>query len=283
MATRWQKTLATTASVAGLAGGAYYMLMRRPLPKNRGKLRLQGLHEAVEVITDRYGVPHIYAHNEDDLFFAQGYLHAQERLWQMELNRRVGSGRLCEIFGEIAIEADRFSRRLGMHRAAAAAAEQLPEHIHRILGAYARGVNSFIERNSHNLSLEFKLLRFKPEPWQIEHSILWGKMMAWNLGGNWDTELIRARIVAKLGTERAAKLESGYDPNHPLIVPPGLKYQGVNLGMLEQYEELKQLSGFGMMGGSNNWVVDGTMTVTGSPILCNDPHLGQAVPSIWYE
>ncbi len=283
MATWWQKTLAATASVAGVAGGAYYMLMRRPLPKKRGKLRLHGLHEVVEVITDRYGVPHIYAHNEDDLFFAQGYMHAQERLWQMELNRRVGSGRLCEIFGEIAIEADRFSRRLGMHRASAVAAEQLPEHIRRILGAYARGVNTFIERNSHNLSLEFRLLRFKPDPWQIEHSILWGKMMAWNLGGNWDTELIRARIVTKLGAERAAKLESGYDPNHPLIVPPGVKYQGVNLGMLEQYEELKQLSGFGMMGGSNNWVVDGTMTVTGSPILCNDPHLGQAAPSIWYE
>jgi len=283
MATWWQKTLVATASLTGLAGGAYYMLMRRPLPKNRGKLRLQGLHEAVEVITDRYGVPHIYANNEDDLFFAQGYMHAQERLWQMEFNRRIGSGRLSEIFGEIAIEADRFTRRLGMHRAAAAAAEQLPQHIQRILGAYTRGVNSFIERNQHNLSIEFKLLRFKPEPWQIENSISWGKMMAWNLGGNWETELIRARIVAKLGAERAAKLEAGYDPAHPLIVPPGVEYQGVNLGMLEQYEEFKQLSGFGMMGGSNNWVVDGTMTVTGSPILCNDPHLGQAAPSIWYE
>jgi penicillin amidase len=283
MANWWQKTLAATASLAGLAGGAYYMLLRRPLPKTRGKLRLQGLHEPVEVITDRYGVPHIYAHNEDDLFFAQGYMHAQERLWQMELNRRIGSGRLSEIFGEIAIEADRFARRLGMHRAAAAAAEQLQPHIQRILGAYARGVNTFIEHNKHHLSIEFKLLRFKPEPWEIAHSIRWGKMMAWNLGSNWETEIIRARIVAKLGAERAAKLEAGYDPNHPLIVPPGVEYQGVNLGMLEQYEALKQLSGFGMMGGSNNWVVDGTMTVTGSPILCNDPHLGQAAPSIWYE
>ena len=131
MATWWQKTLAATASLTGLAGGAYYMLMRRPLPKNRGKLHLQGLHEAVEVITDRYGVPHIYAHNEDDLFFAQGYMHAQERLWQMELNRRIGSGRLSEIFGEIAIEADRFSRRVGMNRAAAAATERRERRANR--------------------------------------------------------------------------------------------------------------------------------------------------------
>ncbi|TMF44383.1 MAG: penicillin acylase family protein, partial [Chloroflexi bacterium] len=265
MASWWQKTVATAAGVAGLAGGAYYMLMRRPLPRQRGDVHLQGLHEPVEVITDRYGVPHIYAQNEDDLFYAQGYVHAQERLWQMELNRRISAGRLSEIFGEIAIEADRFARRLGMHRASAAAVEQLPAHSRRILEAYTRGVNTFIEQHRRNLPLEFTILRIKPAPWQTAHSIQWSKMMAWNLGGNWETEVIRARIVARLGAERAARLEAGYDPAHPLIVPPGVEYRGVNLGLLEQYEQLKQLSG------------------TGAPILCNDPHLGQAAPSIWYE
>src|SRR5216683_4613687 len=95
MASWWQRTLAAAAGLAGLAGGAYYILMRRPLPKTKGELHLQGLHESVEVITDRYGVPHIYAQNEDDLFFAQGFVHAQERLWQMEFNRRLGSGGLA--------------------------------------------------------------------------------------------------------------------------------------------------------------------------------------------
>jgi len=283
MASWWQKTIATAAGLAGLAGGAYYLLVRRPLPKKNGTYNLRGLHEPIEIITDRYGVPHIYARNEDDLYFAQGYVHAQQRLWQMELNRRIGSGRLSEIFGEIAIEADRFSRRLGMHRAAAAEAARLPEHSERILDAYARGVNSYLEQNRSNLPLEFTLLRFKPEPWRMADSIQWAKMMGWNLSGNWETEIIRARIVAMLGAQRAAKLEAGYDAKHPLIIPPGLEYKGVNLGMLEQYEQLKQLSGFGMMGASNNWVVDGSMTTTGSPILCNDPHLGQAAPSIWYE
>src|SRR5260221_829785 len=108
-------------------------------------------------------------------------------------------------------------------------------------------------------------------------------MMGWNLGGNYETEIVRARIVALLGAERAAKLEAGYDPRHPLIIPPGVEYQGVNLGILEQYAQLKQLSGFGMLGASNNWVIDGSMSTTGAPILCNDPHLGQAAPSIWYE
>ena len=283
MASWWQKTLAIAASVAGLAGGAYYFFVRRPLPKKKGDLVLEGLHEPVEIIFDRFGVPHIYAQNEDDLFFAQGYVHAQDRLWQMELNRRTGSGRLSEIFGEVAIEADRFCRRLGMHRAAMAEEARLPEHNRRILDAYACGVNAYIERNNNNLPIEFTLLRFKPAPWQIADSIQWAKMMGWNLGGNWETEIIRARIVARLGAERAARLEAGYDPHHPLIVPPGIEYKGINLGMLEQYEQLKQLSGFGMLGASNNWVVDGTMSTTGAPILCNDPHLGQVVPSIWYE
>src|ERR1700676_230691 len=225
MVSWWQKTVATAAGVAGLAGGAYFFGTRRPLPRYKGEPRLASLHEQVEIITDRYGVPHIYAQNEDDLFYAQGYVHAQERLWQMELNRRVGSGRLSEIFGEIALEADRFTRRLGMHRSAAAALDSLPAHSLRILDAYAQGVNASIEQNQHNLPVEFTILRFKPGPWLITDTIQWSKMMGWNLGGNWETEIVRARLIAKLGAERAAKLEAGYDPQHPLIVPPGVAYQ----------------------------------------------------------
>lgn len=283
MASWWKKTLLTVAGVAGAAGGAYYLLMRRPVPKKKGKMSFAGLHETVEIIIDRYGVPHIYAQNEDDLYFAQGYMHAQERLWQMEFNRRIGSGRLSEIFGEIALEVDRFSRRLGMHRSADEEMSRINEHSKRILNAYAHGVNAFIERQKSKLPVEFTVLRCKPALWQASDSILWVKMMGWNLGGNWETEVVRAHLVAKLGAERAAQLETGYDPHHPLIIPPDAEYQGINPGMLEQYKQLKQLSGFGMLGASNNWVVDGTMTVTGSPILCNDPHLGQAAPSIWYE
>ncbi|GER82160.1 peptidase S45 [Thermogemmatispora aurantia] len=281
MASWWQKTLMAAAGLAGAVGGAYYFFLRRPVPSPKGVRRLPGLHEEVEVITDRYGVPHIYARNEDDLFFAQGYVHAQQRLWQMDFNRRLGSGRLSEVVGEVTLELDRFCRRLGLHRAAASDVARLSAHHRRILETYAAGVNAFIE--NHTLPVEFTLLRYRPDPWQPADSLLWAKMMGWNLSGNWESELIRARIVARAGAERAAKLEAGYDPSHPLIIPPGAEYGGANPGLLEPYEQVKLLSGFGPLGASNNWVVDGSKTVTGAPILCNDPHLAQGAPSIWFE
>ena len=283
MASWWQKTRQTASNLSGLAAGTYSLWTRRSLTQKSGDIHLQGLHEAVEVITDRYGVPHIYASNEDDLYFAQGYIHAQERLWQMEFNRRIASGRLSELFGPLTLELDRFCRRIGMHRAAAIDVEQLTEHDRRVLDAYAQGVNGFIEQNSKKLPVEFTLLHFQPAPWKAADTLQWGKLQAWSLCGNWETELIRARLVAKLGAERASRLEAGYDPGHPLIVPPGAAYQGINLGLLEQYEQIKMLSGLSALGGSNNWVVDGTLTASGAPILCNDPHLGQSVPSVWFE
>ena len=148
MASWWEKTLATAASATGIAAGTYNLLTRKPLPQRSGTLHLQGLHEPIKIITDHYGVPHIYAHNEDDLYFAQGYIHASERLWQMEMNRHLGSGRLAEIFGTIALETDRFCRRLGLHRAAETAIDQLSAHNRRVLEAYINGINTFIQQKS---------------------------------------------------------------------------------------------------------------------------------------
>jgi penicillin amidase len=283
MASWWQKSLLAATGITSQVAGSYSTFSQRSPSSKKGKLHLSGLHEAVEIITDRYGIPHIYAQNEDDLYFAQGYMHAQDRLWQLEINRRLGSGRLSEIFGEVALETDRFCRRLGMHRSAEEEITRLDPHNKRVLEAYTRGINTYISTTSHKLPIEFTILRFKPAPWRPADTIQWGKMMGWNLGGNWETELIRAQLIAKLGPERASQLEAGYDPNHPLIIPPGVDYQGINAGLLEQYHQVKELSGFSLLGGSNNWVVDGTMTTSGSPMLCNDPHLGQAIPSIWYE
>ncbi|GCE27817.1 peptidase S45 [Dictyobacter alpinus] len=283
MASRWRKNLTKTTAATGFVSGMYSLLTHRKLSSKRGTFQLTGLHEPVEIITDTYGVPHIYATNDDDLYFAQGYVHAQDRLWQMDLNRRIGSGRLSEILGPVTLEIDRLCRRIGMHRAAVTDAASLPEPDLRILNAYAQGVNSFIDQHKNKLSVEFTILGYQPEAWQPADTLQWGKVQGWSLCGNWETELIRARIVGKIGVERAAKLEAGYDPQHPLIIPPGVSYQGINLGLLEQYEQIQTLSGFSIMGGSNNWVVDGSMTENGAPLLCNDPHLGQAAPSIWYE
>ncbi len=157
----WQKSLLAAAALTGLTAGGYYILTQRPLPQKNGKVSLAGLHEPVEIITDHYGVPHIYAKNEDDLYFAQGYMHAQDRLWQLELNRRLGSGRLSEIFGEVALETDRFCRRLGMHRSAEEEVSRLTPHNKRVLNAYTLGINTFISKNSHKLPIEFTLLRLQ--------------------------------------------------------------------------------------------------------------------------
>ncbi len=283
MASRWQKTLSTAASLSGLIGGAYDLFTGHPRPQKSGTVRLQGLHASVDIITDHHGIPHIYAQNTDDLYFAQGYIHAQERLWQMEVNRRLGAGRLSELFGNATLETDRFCRRIGMRRAAIKHLEQISEQARHHLEAYARGVNAFITTNPDKLSAELTLLHCQPEPWQPVDTIQWSKVQSWGLDGNWETEMIRARLVAKLGAERAARLEPGYDPHQPLIVPPGVAYEGLNQGLLEQYANIKDLSGFGLMGGSNNWVVDGSMTQSGAPMLCNDPHMRQSLPSIWFE
>jgi penicillin amidase len=284
MASWWRGALALGAGVAGLAGSAAYLVLRRPLPKVRGEERLPGLEGEVEIIRDALGVPHISANSLADLYFAQGYVHAQDRLWQMELNRRVASGRLSELFGEVTLEADRFLRRIGLRRAAEQDAPLLSDETRRLLNAYLQGVNTFIERYQGRLPVEMVLLRFKPEPWTVVDSLSWGKMMAWNLAGNWESEVLRAKFVAKVGPERAARIEPIYPHGNPLIVPPGADYEGLNTPLLDQYRQMKELVGvLSQSHGSNNWVVDGTRTASGKPMLANDPHLAPQMPSIWYH
>src|SRR5262249_48366368 len=161
---------------------------------------------SVEVIRDRWGVPHLYAQTIEDALVAQGYVHAQDRLWQMELNRRVGHGRLSELFGELAFDTDRMLRILGFGRAARENWDAPDGEPRWALEAYARGVNAFVAMNPGKWGLEFTLLNLKPEPWTPVDSLVWTKMMAWGLSTNWDSELINAALVAKLGPERAAKL-----------------------------------------------------------------------------
>src|SRR6266498_4975963 len=191
--------LAGVAGLAGLAGAALYTGLRRPLPRTAGTLRLPGLSAPVRVLRDRWGVPHIYANSSADLFMAQGYVHAQDRLWQMELQRRTGLGRLAEVFGPIALDTDRFVRVLGFNRVVRREAEALEGEAGAGGDAYVRGVNAFIAQNTRRLPIEFTILRLRPEPWQAEDVLVWAKMMALNLSRDWMTDLLRARIVAAVG------------------------------------------------------------------------------------
>nr|BBH88837.1 peptidase S45 [Thermosporothrix sp. COM3] len=280
--TSWREKLEQTSdTMLRLASGTMSLLKRQP--QTEGTLRLQGLHDSVEIITDQYGIPHVYAQNEADLFFAQGYLHARDRLWQMDFHRRLGSGRLAEIFGATAIEADRFSRRLGLYRDSRRDVATLPSQIKQTLSTYTLGVNAYLIQQKQNLPVEFAILHYRPTLWTVADTLLRCRTIAWILSSNWESELIRALLIEHLGPEQAARLEGSSDPEHPLILPPGATYQGTTPNVLEQFEQFKQLCGAGLIGGSNNWVVAGSKSETGAPILCNDPHLGQEVPSLWYE
>lgn len=279
------------------AGVLWYFLYRAGHPQHHGARRLRGLTAPVTVRRDTWGVPHIQAQNLMDLFRAQGYVHAQDRLWQMELNRRVGAGRLSELFGHKTLEGDRFLRRMGLRQAAEADWAAIDAETRKVLEAYAAGVNAFLAQN--RLPLELRILGHKPEPWTPVDSLTWGKVMAMSLTANWEAQLLRAWLVEQAGPEWAAELESRYPEGQPLIVPPGAVAQrstplmpgAVPPATAASLAEIRRLLdaaapylSFGTWGtASNNWVVSGKRTVTGKPLLANDPHLQLGQPSIWYE
>ncbi len=283
--TRIAKAASAVVGAAGLAGLGAAAALRRPLPRTSGTLRLPGLHAPVKVLRDRWGVPHIYAANVPDLFMAQGYVHAQDRLWQMEFQRRLARGELAEILGEVALPSDRFVRILGFSRVAQREAEQLDHATYAEIDAYVQGVNAFIEQHARRLPLEFTVLRFHPRPWHVSDVLVWGKIMALNLSENWTLEVLRARIVAAVGPERAAALDPLYRDDHPLTIPTGARYHAA-LGedALRMANDAAQFTESGDMAqGSNAWVVGGRRTASGKPLLANDPHLALQMPSLWYE
>ncbi len=264
--------------------GAY--LVRRAFPLTAGVLAVPGLRAPVEVIRDRWGVPHIFAKNTPDLFFTQGYVQAQDRLWQMEFFRRTASGRLAEIFGEVTptgesiLDTDRFLRTIGLRRAAEAEWRTLNPETKGALEAYAAGVNAFVAQRRSVLPIEFALFQVQPEPWTPVDSLAFGKLMAWFLSGHWKSELLRAHLVSRYGVEGVRMLMPPYPATAPVIVPQEADYQSWNgAALLRLLAMGPAISGVG----SNNWVVSGTRTATGGPLLANDPHLDAQMPSVWYE
>lgn len=277
--------VAGLAGLAGLAGAALYTGLHRPLPRASGTLQLPGLGAPVRVLRDRWGVPHIYANSSADLFMAQGYVHAQDRLWQMELQRRTGHGRLAEIFGEIALDTDRFVRVMGFSRVARRELDTLADESRMVIEAYVYGVNAFVEQNANRLPIEFTIVRCTPEPWRPIDVLVWGKMLAQNLARSWITEALRAQLVALVGVERASALEPEYLAVHPLTIPRGARYKStLGSGALAAARKAAPFLGNGELGqGSNAWVVGGARSASGQPLLANDVHLVLQAPSLWYE
>src|SRR5688572_27819374 len=262
---------------------AGYLYLRQSLPQTRGEVVLAGLRAETEVLRDRHGIPHIYATSLEDAHFALGFVHAQDRLWQMEISRRIGSGRLAEILGPAALEADRFMRTLGLRKVAEANLRHLDDESRRLLDAYAAGVNAFLARDPV-LPPEFWLLNVKPELWTPIDSVVWTKVMAWDLGNNWRSELLRLRLSRTLSTERIQE----FLPPYPGDAAPRLPDLRAFYSSLEKnpaprpaFSE-KSGSDPDFLLGSNSWVVSGARSASGKPVLANDPHLGLTAPPVWY-
>lgn len=268
--------------VAGAVSAGAYYLLRRPVPRHKGRVSLRGLRTGAEVIRDRWGVPHVYAENLHDLFFAVGYAQAQDRLWQMEFHRRAASGTLSEVLGEGGLEIDRLVRRIGFRRVSEEEWRQPEATEKAVLEAFSAGVNAYIEGS--RLPVEFGLLRYRPEPWHPVDTLAWGRFMAFSLSGNWEKEILRSWTVERFGAEVASELEALYPAEAPLVVPPGAESKSSGPALDEDYavavELLGALAGSGL---SNNWTVNAAKSATGRPLLANDPHLVLQMPSLFWE
>ena len=276
---------AATFGAIGL-NASWRHLLRRSLPPQRGRIQCAGLSRPVEIIRDQWGVPHIYAQSEEDLFFAQGYVHAQDRLFQMDILRRVGAGRVSEISGPSGLAMDRFARFFGWPLAAKAQVDNVNGEVVGVLEAYCSGVNAFIAQG--RLPVEFKLLAYQPEPWRIIDTAYWGTVLAWGLSVNWESEMLRSMLLDELGAEKTADLTTLSYDDYQTIIPDEVVGRRLAAAILREYHQaLLNLplatipAGKGV--GSNNWVVAGTHTVSGRPILANDPHLPPVFPAFWYE
>jgi penicillin amidase len=254
-------------------------LDRGRLPQIQGKLKATGLSAPVEVIRDHWGVPHIYAQNEHDLFFTQGFVHAQDRLWQMEINRRTATGRLSELFGALALDTDRAVRTFGFHRLGKADWANAGPEIREAVQGYTDGVNAFLASPTAKMPVEFTLLRHRPGPWTPEDSMAFSRVMIWQLSHAWYGEIVRAQAIAAVGDEHAAELEIHYPERNPITLPVGIEFNQLDAdGMLRSargpFLHRNQ--------GSNEWAIAGSKTVTGKPLFCNDMHLELMAPSLWY-
>jgi len=294
--------LAALIALAAVVTYAYYVA-HSALPQLDGTLQINGLAARVTVTRDGHGVPTIEAGSLEDLFFAQGYVTAQDRLWQMDVMRRFGGGELSEILGEDLVKVDREQRILGLRAAAIKSLQMASPRDRSFFEAYAHGVNAYIVARSHKLPIEFRILRYAPKPWLAEDSVVIANEMVKDLNYHYFFDgLAREKILAKLGPELTADLyvNRSWHDRPPTVMREDLNQSDDTAGDSEDQDDedspdnsvtrktpLIAPESFPTEGapvnGSNDWVVSGAHTVTGKPLLSNDMHLGHQMPNLWYE
>ncbi|MCM0625009.1 penicillin acylase family protein [Lysinibacillus sp. OL1_EC] len=279
----WKKWLIVIAGIiAALALVAFIgftWFMNKSKPVIDGELAVTILDQDVTVTRDEKGVPHIFAKTDADLYRAQGYVQAQDRLFQMDLARRQASGRLSEIIGEATINTDKHFRTFSLRNAAEKSLAAYDDESKQVLEWYAEGVNAFIAqaKESNTLSYEFALLDYEPEEWTVVDSLTIGKYMAYDLGGNWNTLAFRHWALQNFDEDKAKELFIKYPENASAIIEANIQNPVAVAGQFSAEMLPNEFNG------SNNWVVSGDKTKSGTPILADDPHLGLSTPSIWYQ
>jgi penicillin G amidase len=290
MSSRKRSRVARTGLLVGAAGtgiaaastaAAWHWLARRPLPKQKGTIALDGLEGPVRVRRDRWGVPHIEAGHAADLWFAEGFCHGQDRLFQLDFYRRVVAGRVSEMAGEEALPIDRLMRMLGIRRTAEREAATLDPELLGLLERFCEGVNA-AAASARALPFEMQLLRLEWQPWRPVDILSLGKLLAFGLSTNWERELLRADMVRALGPELTARLDPGYPADNPIVTQE--PWSGDGLAIVEQIDAVRRSIGLAAeASGSNNWAVAGGRSATGSPLIAGDPHLPPSMPGIWYQ
>lgn len=261
--------------LAALALHGAYLRLHHSLPKVVGTASVPGLHAKIDIVRDSYGIPHIYAASEQDAFYAEGYAHAQDRLAQMQFARLFGRGRLSEFAGEMALPRDRFMRALDFGGLADRIFNALPERTKIALEAYAAGVNAYIDAHEGPWPPEFLVLGITPERWRPQDSIVMTKILSLQLAGNLNGELTRAQLLKVQTPQRLQKI-------FPDLPGPLPKLDELYPDLSADHAALMPATAEAIAGASNNWAVSGAHTKSGKPLLANDPHLGLALPCVWY-
>ncbi len=273
------RLLFTIVLTLAIAVVGVFIAGRMSLPEYQGTVALRGLENTVRIVRDRFTVPHIRSQNRADSLFALGYVHAQDRLWQMEMQRRVGQGRFPRSPGILGFHRC-VLRTMGVYRVAERTVERLDTETRALLDAYVAGINAFLQNRDGLLPPEFLITGIEPEPWRPADTLVWLKMMAWNLSGNWANEARRAALATRLSPEQIRDLWPDYPsrwaPSAALASAMPADFWSDLAGQLDPCPTSLRASG------SNNWVVIGSGSATGKPLLANDPHLGLQTPAIWY-